>query len=569
MDDLGDYPGTPNPDEDILRYLLSDAPLSEDSTPDNSPPHMFEDSTPDVSPVHWSQELLTPPVVPQLSELALDLNPDLLLYGSNLNSDFNFMSSSLTGVPSTPPKEPISQPIVPTHIVPIVQPPSQAIPLVQPPHVQVPIAVEPSPKKNRVSGKKRTRVDVPTVPSPQDNVALPRDTLLNITSQSMEQYVENLQSSRHLSTDDQKELKRQKRLIKNRESAQLSRERKRAYIDQLEARIAHLVADNGQLKTDNATLREALSHYQPTDPTVKSEPSQDLVPSKSVPNTAATHFQNKMGNLLTIGSRSTATAGVCLLIVLFSFGLFMNVNKPSTAILPRLPASQQAGMAAIDMKMFDSSVIAPVEVGIKRNLLEAFPEVRDEENDTEPLSKLTKPFPFEASASPSSTPTTHTHNPRHVIRLAGHSSTPPHTPPKTHQQIEINRAGVFTVSYSPDPATFINSGEHSHGEGSNSTFMLFLDPRPDLDDDTDMDMENTSAPVSATHETQLQVSTPTIAKKSENFPPMIISLVFPEDFANGSNPLLLPEGLNPENSLMEITCKVVDISITTSEQPGN
>ena len=43
--------------------------------------------------------------------------------------------------------------------------------------------------------------------------------------------------------------------------------------------------------------------------------------------------------------------------------------------------------------------------------------------------------------------------------------------------------------------------------------MLFLDPRPDLDDDTDMDMENTSAPVSATHETQLQVSTPTIAKK--------------------------------------------------------
>lgn len=80
MEELGDFshpPGTSNPDEDdILRYLLSDSP-SADSTPDSTPPRMFEDSTPDVSPTHWSQELgeLTPPVVPQLSELSLDLYP--------------------------------------------------------------------------------------------------------------------------------------------------------------------------------------------------------------------------------------------------------------------------------------------------------------------------------------------------------------------------------------------------------------------------------------------------------------------------------------------------------------
>jgi hypothetical protein len=102
------------------------------------------------------------------------------------------------------------------------------------------------------------------------------------------------------------------RLIKNRESAQLSRERKRAYIDQLEAKIAQLVADNGHLKNDNSTLREALSRYQSTDPTVKSEPLQDLVAhGKSVP----TQHQIKMGNMLSIGSRTTtATAGVCLLV---------------------------------------------------------------------------------------------------------------------------------------------------------------------------------------------------------------------------------------------------------------
>eukprot|EP00026_Physarum_polycephalum_P004772 Phypoly_transcript_04796.p1 GENE.Phypoly_transcript_04796~~Phypoly_transcript_04796.p1 ORF type:complete len:601 (+),score=111.18 Phypoly_transcript_04796:104-1804(+) len=566
MEDLGDFshPGTSSPvEDDILRYLLSDSPASEDSTPDNTPPRMFEDSTPDVSPAHWSQDLATPPTVPQLSELSLDLNPEMLLYGSNLNSDFNFMSSSLSGAPLTPPKD-ITQPIVPTHIVPIVQPPSQAVPLVQPPHVEVPIVVQPPPKKNRVSGKKRSRVEVPSVPSPQEQVALPRDTLLNITSQSMERYVETLQTTRHLSTDDQKELKRQKRLIKNRESAQLSRERKRAYIDQLEARIAQLVADNGQLKNDNNTLREALARYQSTDPTIKSEP---LSPS-SPPHSPASQLQIKMGKYLSVGRSTTAaTAGVCLLVVLFSFGLFMNVNKPSNVLMPRLPASQ-----AVPAIMFENSVIAPVELGIHRGLLEAgpLPEVKDEENDTESFDqvKFTKALPFDTPAAPAQA--SHAHAaPRQVIRLAGHSSTPPSPPnTKNQQKIEINRAGVFTVSYSPDPATFINNnGEHSHAQGSNSTFMLFLDPRPDLEDDTEN--ENTSAPVSATHETQLQVATPSLAKKTENFPPMIISLAFPEDFANGSNPLLLPEGLNPENSLMEITCQVVDISITTSEHPRN
>lgn len=101
-------------------------------------------------------------------------------------------------------------------------------------------------------------------------------------------------------------------MIKNRESAQLSRERKRAYIDQLEARIAQLVADNGQLKADNTNLREALAHYQGIDG-VKVESPQDIIAhGKSVP----TQHQIKMGNLLSIGTRSTATAGVCLLVSL-------------------------------------------------------------------------------------------------------------------------------------------------------------------------------------------------------------------------------------------------------------
>ncbi len=127
-------------------------------------------------------------------------NPELILYGTNITATELDTFSELTTATS---KQAL-QPIVPQVLPPV-------LPIVQPAHVQVPIVVEPPPKRNRASGKKRVRAEVPEVPSPQDNVALPRDTLLQITSQSMDKYVETLQTTRQLSTDDQKELKRQKR----------------------------------------------------------------------------------------------------------------------------------------------------------------------------------------------------------------------------------------------------------------------------------------------------------------------------------------------------------------------
>jgi hypothetical protein len=202
---------------------------------------------------------------------------------------------------------------------------------------------------------------------------------------------------------------------------------------------------------------------------------------------------------------------------------------------------------------------------MKRSLLEAFPEVKEEENDVdyELPSKIQKALP-----DTSSSPQRATAKAKHVIKLNDHSNIAVHhvrSEKDSHLQqpkIQINQAGIYSVSYSPEPATFVGpNGEHSHD--SNGTYMLFLDPRPDLEED---DVENVSAPVSATRETQLQVAQPRITKKEgPAFPPMILSLVIPEHIANGSNPLLLPEGFTPANSLIEITCQVVDISITTSD----
>ena len=91
--------------------------------------------------------------------------------------------------------------------------------------------------------RKATSQQVQLTKSEQELAAaleLSRDELLNMTSEALEVYAKRLASARPLTADEQKKFKRQRRLIKNRESAQLSRMRKKAYVDELEKQIADL-----------------------------------------------------------------------------------------------------------------------------------------------------------------------------------------------------------------------------------------------------------------------------------------------------------------------------------------
>jgi hypothetical protein len=98
------------------------------------------------------------------------------------------------------------------------------------------------------------------------------------------------------------------RLIKNRESAQKSRLRKKMYIEDLETKVKSLATHNDMLLQENNTLKEEIGYLTKF--------------INKTPGLAEEIAQSRPKGTAPI--RNVKAAGVCLLIVLFSFGLFFN-----------------------------------------------------------------------------------------------------------------------------------------------------------------------------------------------------------------------------------------------------
>eukprot|EP00727_Mastigamoeba_balamuthi_P009879 m51a1_g5513 putative basic-leucine zipper transcription factor (599) ;mRNA; r:391788-394181 len=118
----------------------------------------------------------------------------------------------------------------------------------------LPIAATAAPEKKR-RGKRKREDDEDTADPAALRVRLPRDTLLRMSSCEVQNYMHQLSESRTLTAPEERELKRLKRLVKNRESAQLSRQRKRDYVDKLEAAIRELSAENHNTKYELSRSR--------------------------------------------------------------------------------------------------------------------------------------------------------------------------------------------------------------------------------------------------------------------------------------------------------------------------
>lgn len=82
-------------------------------------------------------------------------------------------------------------------------------------------------------------------------VRLPREELVHMSRAEIKEYAQMKAKERPLTQAEQQELQRQMRAVRNRESAQLSRKRKREQIDSLTEQVNALTNDNDKLRFAN------------------------------------------------------------------------------------------------------------------------------------------------------------------------------------------------------------------------------------------------------------------------------------------------------------------------------
>lgn len=125
----------------------------------------------------------------------------------------------------------------------------------------LPEPTDPSqPEKKKRGRKKRAKIECQGDVS---SVALPREKLLVLSSNELDQVAEKFKSERPLTPQEAEELRRQRRLIKNRESAAQSRQRKKDLMEQLQQKLDEVQQENTSLKQlvqdlqkENACLKQ-------------------------------------------------------------------------------------------------------------------------------------------------------------------------------------------------------------------------------------------------------------------------------------------------------------------------
>lgn len=187
-----------------------------------------------------------------------------------------------------PPLQPKPVVITTVPVPPRAMPPSTTVllqPLVQPPPVSPVVLIQ---------GAIRVQPEgpAPPAPRPERKTIVPAPMPGNCCPPEV----------------DAKLLKRQQRMIKNRESACQSRRKKKEYLQGLEARLRAALADNQQLRRENAALRRRLEAL------------------------LAENSELKLGS----GNRKAVCVMVFLLFIAFNFG-------PVSISEPPAPASRMSG----------------------------------------------------------------------------------------------------------------------------------------------------------------------------------------------------------------------------------
>lgn len=268
----------------------------------SSPTNLYESSSPELS-------LNILPNEPSQPEFTVDLQS--LQYDSNLQPFYE--PAVLPNVDSTS-----SSPL-----------PAPNSPFSPTPSSSSPNAEEDDKPRNKKRTRRIRKDDKPVLTA----VTLPRDKLLELSSDDLEDYVSKILAVRPLSQEEEKDIKRQRRLIKNRESAQMSRERKKHMVDDMRDKVSALQNENSRLATrvtelnaENKTLKEEVLQLQ-------SVINKSSFLTQLLKNVTSIKSKSAQQSLSVISNKAKA-AGICLMVVLFTFGMFFNQAAVNPAFEP-------------------------------------------------------------------------------------------------------------------------------------------------------------------------------------------------------------------------------------------
>jgi hypothetical protein len=173
-----------------------------------------------------------------------------------------------------------------------------------------------SKRKKPTASRKRKVID-----DSCDSVTLSREALLNTSSEDFDDLVSAIQARRSLTEAEKKEVRRQKRLIKNRESAATSRNRKKQALE--------------NLAEENKKLKDELEYQNSRWAAVEA-----MLQRTGQLKSFLSEFGAPIGH-----NKKTAGMGM-MFIVLLSFGLFMNLPffAVSSGSHNALPTQSQANL---------------------------------------------------------------------------------------------------------------------------------------------------------------------------------------------------------------------------------
>ena len=144
-------------------------------------------------------------------------------------------------------------------------------------------------------------------PSPGSAFNFKREELLSMTSHDLESYCEELKKHRSLTEEEENRFKKHNRLIRNRESAQKSRMKKRLYVDKLEKKIQGLEKQIHNLQGLNTDYLNQINSLKD-----RNQHLENLL-KKVDPNSQET-------------PKFDIKKGMFVFLIVFSFGLFFNFN---------------------------------------------------------------------------------------------------------------------------------------------------------------------------------------------------------------------------------------------------